>query len=216
MQDHLDATKSLEYKHQTMAFVLPSHFSEDVNHLGTVVRMYDSTRRKETLRGHLLTGMELSCSLLKDLHGSAGQLAEGIDQIDSTNEAAAKLVHQHPDLFLRIEDLILRDVGIDKVTRNIIFGNVRRMRWLAESDVHTFDGKTTITTLANLRNEVCERAIDLAGNPDRVKKALEKTVTFGIAPINAAVAVSHPAFLPVVFKASALVGTIVSRAIPSR
>jgi hypothetical protein len=196
-----------------MAYELPPHFSEDLNHLGALIRLCDDTRKEETRRDHLLAGMKSSCLLLTELWKAREELANGVDRLDVPSQAATKLATEHRDLFRRIEDLILRDAGIDRITRKIMLGNLRFAGGLSRGDVREFSGSELVGTLRNLMAEVCERAKVLEGDPEKMRKRLGAVVTFGLPPINIAVSVLHPVFLPVVFKASSWAGTMASKVI---
>jgi len=196
-----------------VAYELPPHFSEDLNHLGALIRLCDNTRKEETRRDHLRAGMESSCLLLTELWKARKDLADGVDHLDAPSQAATKLATEHRDLFRRIEDLILRDAGIDRITRNIMLGNLQFAEGLSQGDVREFSGAEVVGTLRNLMAEVCGRAKALDGDPEKMRKRLGAVVTFGLPPINIAVSVLHPVFLPVVFKASSWAGTMASRVI---
>ncbi len=199
-----------------MAFSLPSHFIEDINHLGNLIRLCDGTRSDESRRDHLLAGMATSCSLLKELSGFSQELAAGVNQIQANTQAMGKLLTEHGKLFLGIEDLILRDAGIDGITRKIMLDNIRRIGIHTGLELVEFSGSDVVGTLDNLQREVCGRADDLGNDAKTLNKRIRAVITFGLPPINIAVATLHPAFLPVVFKASSWVGTIVSKAILQR
>jgi len=131
-----------------------------------------------------------------------------------------QLIRDHRDLFLGIEDLILRDAGIQDITRKIMLGNVRRLAAMNMNNPQNVNwqeasGASVLGTLKNLTDEVCERARFL-DNPDKTKGRIGAVLTFGLAPINIAVSTSYPVFLPVVFKASAWAGSVVSKAILGR
>jgi hypothetical protein len=196
-----------------VAFELPPHFSQDLNHLGALIRLCDGTRKEEIRRDHLRAGMESSCSLLTELWNARDDLAAGVDRLNAGNDAAAKLVTEHRDLFRRIEDLILRDAGINGITRKIVLGNLRFVEGFSQGEVREFSGAAVVGTLGNLMAEVCGRAKELDSDPEKMRKRLGAVVTFGLPPINIAVSVFHPVFLPVVFKASSWAGTMASKAI---
>lgn len=195
-----------------MSFELPRHFADDMNDLGMYVRMLDRSKKEETRRDHLLEGMKIGCSLLTELNRSQRDLATGLDEIDAKTEDAVRLI-EHRELFLDIEDLILRDAGLEDITRKIMLGNVRRC--LAANMNEEFNGAELIGTLKNLTDEVCDRSRVL-DDPDKTKERLSAALTFGLAPINIAVSTTYPVFIPVVFKASAWAGNVVSKAILGR
>lgn len=198
-----------------MTFQLPHNFAADMNDLGMFVRMHDRLKKEETRRDHLLAGMKIGCSLLTDLNRSQRDLATGLDEIEAKTGEAVQLIRDHRELFLGIEDLILRDAGIEGITRKIILGNVRHLAAMNVNDWPEVSGARVLGTLKNLTEEICERVRSL-DNPDRTKDRIGAVLTFGLAPINIAVSTSYPVFLPVVFKASAWAGNVVSRTILGR
>ena len=96
-----------------------------------------------------------------------------------------------------------------------MLGNLRRLGAMKANDSHEVNGVGVMGTLKNLTDDVCEHATFL-DNPDKTKERLGAVLTFGLAPISIAVSTSYPVFLPVVLKASAWVGKVVSRAILGR
>jgi hypothetical protein len=99
------------------------------------------------------------------------------------------------------------------ITRKIMLNNIRRIGIHTGLELLDFSGSDVVSTLDNLQGEVCGRAGDLGKDVKAMNKRIQAVITFGLPPINIAVFTFHPAFLPVVFKASSWVGTIVSRAI---
>ncbi len=199
-----------------MAFELPLHFAENMNSLGMLISLCDHVPNENDRRNYLLTGMGEACSLLNDLYALRYELSIGVEEIGAPNQAAARFVRDHLKLFLSIEDLILRDAGIDEITRKIMLNNTRQIEGATAEDGREFNGGKVVAVLENLRNEVCERSNDLAKNPAKMRKLLAGVVTFGLPPINIAAGAWYPVFLPMVFKASAYVGTVVSVALIAR
>jgi hypothetical protein len=100
---------------------LPPGFVEDVNAIGLAVRQYDdpygtAAGRRELLKAALRT----SCRLLGALHGS--QLEKAADALSGNGENILDLVRdpQKRKLFFNVEDTIMRDVGINTISRKII------------------------------------------------------------------------------------------------
>jgi len=196
-------------------FVLPTGFAAET-FIGTLVLLCDDTVDKKERISYLQAAFSRSCNLLEGLWRARNDLVIDLDDIEAPNEHVIDVISHFYDLFLSIEDVVLRDAKIDYISRGIILNNLRNLENVATDDVKKFTGRAVIPVLGNLVREVCGRADELQNQPSAIRERVEAAMTFFVTPINAFASVFHPLFAPVLFKTSAVVGTLATKAWLSR
>lgn len=197
-----------------MPLDLPANFADDLNHLGSLIRFFEGTRKEDSRREYLRMGMATGCSLLTELSRIRNTLASEFDELESTVADASKFVTENQRLFLNLEKLILMDFKIDNITRGIMLNNLKRVAAYKTTDGGAFSGSDVVSALDNLKTELCERSDEFNHNSKGMAKVLERTLTYAVAPINIAVYVFYPVIHPLVFKGSGWAATMASKLTP--
>lgn len=197
-----------------MPFSMPPNFVNDLNQLGSLIQLSDDAIADKEKSNYLQMAMTRACSALTGLASVEKSLAQEIGVLTEADPAAVReILTEHRQLFMQLEDIILRDQGITAIPRKRVLSTIRRFKNLSGRQIEEFKTDATIALLHDMKELICARAGKFRATAE-MQKYGDAVMVYGIVPVNAAgTMINFPLFTPAVFGASVAVGTIVGKLI---
>src|SRR5262249_40037517 len=101
-----------------------------INDLGRLIRDFDDTRDTAQKRADLQLAFGKACKVLVELATSEEELITAIDNLG--DPIPTETLKKCSEMFWRLEELVLRDAGIDDLTREKILTEAKHFQNIVE------------------------------------------------------------------------------------